>query len=281
VLERIVFKTLFLNFLMPPKPKEISSKDKRLELVKQVSSVTGKNTAPIIEILFDKENVNEFLIAKKLDMTINQIRNVLYKLSDHGLVSFVRKKDKKKGWYTYFWTFDSEKSFALLKKIIEKEIDQLKQELRSRETKQFYKSPGVNIEYTEEKALEYDFICPETGEVMELKDNSQEIKNLNSQIMRMQKSFEEIDEELEFLKEKREKSMERKRNKEEKKKKKERAEKTAKTKARKAADKKIADKLDKKKTAKKKITKKATKKKTVKKVVKKKTKKAKKKLSKK
>src|SRR3989344_2201535 len=64
----------------------------------------------LVEILFKKKNVNEFNIAKKLQLTINQTRNILYKLGDDGLVSFIRKKDNKKGgWYTYFWTLETEK----------------------------------------------------------------------------------------------------------------------------------------------------------------------------
>ncbi len=258
---------------MPPKPKKLSAKDKRLELVKQVSVVSGRNTTPVIEILFEKENVNEFLISKKLGLTINQIRNVLYKLSDYGLVSFIRKKDKKKGWYTYFWTFDSEKAFVLLKKLIEKEIQQLENDLQSRKTKQFYKSPDADIEYNEEKALEYNFICPETGEVMELKDTSKEIKDLSSKITRLKNQIENIDYEISVIRKKNEKKSEKRRASEKKEKAKKTAEKRAKTKADKLAAGETTKKAT-KKTAKKKTTKKTTKKtakKTTKKTAKKKT----------
>src|SRR3989344_5440571 len=84
--------------------KVITSLD--LDLLKDItSSVGGKNAAQIVDLLLDKKHINEFIVAKKLELTINQTRNILYKLSDEGLVSSIRKKDKKKGWYTYFWTF--------------------------------------------------------------------------------------------------------------------------------------------------------------------------------
>lgn len=68
-----------------------------------ISIVAGSGADKILAILFNKKNVNEFLIAKKLNMTINQTRNILYKLADGGLVHFMRKKDLKSGgWYTYF-----------------------------------------------------------------------------------------------------------------------------------------------------------------------------------
>ncbi|MEA3329187.1 MAG: hypothetical protein U9Q06_00395 [Nanoarchaeota archaeon] len=246
---------------MPVKIVSKISRDARLELVKQVGVVTGKNTVQVIEILFEKSNVNEFLIAKKLGMTINQIRNMLYKLSDEGLVSFIRKKDKRKGWYTYFWTFDSEKAFVLLKKVVLKEIAQFENELASRNKKRFYKSPGINIEYTEEKALEYDFICPETGEVMELKDNSKEIKELELHINKFKRKLIDLSIELELLFVKKLKDTERR----EKKEKKEKAEKRAANKlAREKEAKKLGKIIGKKKI--KKPVKKIAKKKSVKKI---------------
>ncbi len=243
-------------------------KNKKLGFVLDVSvSVAGKNTTPVVEILFEKENVNEFLIAKKLGLTINQIRNVLYKLSDEGLVSFIRKKDKRKGWYTYFWTFDSRKAFVLLKKLVLNEIEQLEHESNSRRNKRFYKSPGINIEYSEEKALEYNFICPETGEVMELKDNSKEVKELSSQISRLKRNLVDINRELGIIEEKKAKSNERKRKKEERDKKLKR--KAAREKS--AMARKKAEKKEKRKAAGRKLVK--TKKKVVKKKIKKSAKK--------
>ena len=62
--------------------------------------VVGKQAEEIADLLDSSKHVNEFSIAKKLDITINQTRNILYKIADKGLVSSIRKKDKKKGWYT-------------------------------------------------------------------------------------------------------------------------------------------------------------------------------------
>jgi len=69
----------------------------QLGLIKEiVSGIIGKEGEKIVDILYKKKNVNEFLISKKLSMTINQTRNLLYKLSDRGLIHFIRKKDRKK-----------------------------------------------------------------------------------------------------------------------------------------------------------------------------------------
>ena len=58
--------------------------------------VAGKPAESIADVLSTKTYINEFLIAKKIGLVINQTRNILYKLSDSGLVSSIRKKIRKR-----------------------------------------------------------------------------------------------------------------------------------------------------------------------------------------
>ena len=44
--------------------------------------VVGKPAEPIADLLYSNKHINEFTIAKKLGITINQTRNILYKISD-------------------------------------------------------------------------------------------------------------------------------------------------------------------------------------------------------
>ena len=75
-------------------------------LKKVVENTAGIEAVRIVDLLYGKKDVNEFLIAKKLALTINQTRNLLYRLSHLGIITSIRKKDKRKGWYIYFWTFN-------------------------------------------------------------------------------------------------------------------------------------------------------------------------------
>ena len=121
--------------------------------------IVGKSSEQIADVLNSKKHVNEFLIAKKMNLTINQVRNLLYKLADKGLVSSIRKKDKKKGWYTYFWKIEVLKSLEFLKEILKNKRDQILAQIKSRETKEFYICEKCNIEISEENALLKDFSC--------------------------------------------------------------------------------------------------------------------------
>jgi transcription initiation factor IIE alpha subunit len=82
--------------------------------------VVGKSYESLSVLLNKNSYVNEFIIAKKLEITINQARNLLYRLSESGLVSSIRKKDKKKGWYTYFWKIEPLKTLEFFKSTLSK-----------------------------------------------------------------------------------------------------------------------------------------------------------------
>lgn len=176
------------------------------EFVKEaVLSVVGKLGEEIIDFLDPDKYVNEFLIAKKLDNNINQTRNLLYKLSEHSLVSSIRKKDKKKGWYTYFWKLETLKVLEFLKEMFKKRIDQIKTQIESREMKTFYICERCNIEYNEENALLHDFTCNECGSVFVVKDNLKVVKEFRKNLEKNQREMEIIEGEIRKEKEKGEK----------------------------------------------------------------------------
>ncbi len=161
-----------------------------------ISIVVGKPADSIVELLEGEKYVNEFIIAKKLDITINQARNILYKISDHGLVSSIRKKDKKKGWYTYFWKIEVLKSLEFLKELTIKNITQLRNQIKSRETKRFYVCERCNIEFNEENAMLHDFTCNECGEVFTIKDNDKVIKEFKKNEDKLVNKLKLIDDEI-------------------------------------------------------------------------------------
>ena len=166
-----------------------------------VEEMAGENTGRIVDILFGKKDVNEFLIAKKMELTINQVRNILYKLSADGLVSFIRKKDKRKGWYIYYWTLKTEKCLVKLESSLVRKINDLNRILESRKTKRFYICKSCGIEVSEEKALDHGFSCEECAEVYELSDNSGPIRDTKARITRTEKNLVLIQSELKIIRE--------------------------------------------------------------------------------
>ena len=172
--------------------------DEMLEnLIKEVISlVAGKQAEEIVDLLYSQKYINEFVIAKKLNLTINQTRNMLYKISDYGLVSSMRKKDKRKGWYTYFWKIEILKALEFLKENLMKKIDNIEHQIKSRETKRFYVCDRCHIELSEENALLNNFTCTECGNVLSLKDNTKVVKDLKKNKEKLEKDLKTVEDEI-------------------------------------------------------------------------------------
>ncbi len=233
-----------------------------------ISIVVGKQAEGIVDLLDGKKHINEFIIAKKLDITINQTRNILYKISDHGLVTSIRKKDKKKGWYTYFWKIETIKCLEFLKGDISKRINQIKNQIRNRETKIFYVCERCNIEMNEETAMLNEFSCPECGDVFTTRESEKLLKEMKKNLEKFETKLSEINKEIEIEQSKLDKTKERIIKKEEKEKAEKRAIKRAEAAKKRAATKKKTADAKKKTTPKKKVVKKKpVKKKVVKKKI--------------
>ena len=179
--------------------------------------IAGKPAEDLVDLLDTNKHVNEFIIAKKLNLTINQTRNILYKISDHGLVSSIRKKDKRKGWYTYFWKIEILKSLEFIRNDLIKKMDNLEHQIKSRQTKRFYVCEKCHLELNEENALFNNFTCTECGSILVLKNNTKMINEMKRNLERLKKDLSFVQQEIAVENQ----NLEKKRSKEMKKEKKE------------------------------------------------------------
>ena len=155
----------------------------KTELLKElVRKISGKDTEVIVDIIAGGKPVNEFKIAEKLKLTINQTRNILYKLLAQSMVYSIRKKDVKKGWYIYSWAINYQKSMEKLTEMKKKEIHQYEHLLQSRQSKRFYVCPSECMEVSDETAMLHDFKCQECGQLLQFKSFEQEIQDLKAKI---------------------------------------------------------------------------------------------------
>ncbi|PIO07911.1 hypothetical protein COU59_02545 [Candidatus Pacearchaeota archaeon CG10_big_fil_rev_8_21_14_0_10_34_12] len=178
-----------------PKPKK--NEKMLLKFMQNVAvNIAGKQAEDMVPLLNNQKHVNEFIIAKKLDITVNQVRNILYKLSDFGVVSFIRKKDKRKGWYTYFWRIEPLKSLEVLKELFEVKIAQVNNQISQREKDVFYICERCNIEMNEENSLLNDFTCPECGGIFIIRDNSKLLKEMKKNLSKYEEEMVMINEEI-------------------------------------------------------------------------------------
>jgi transcription initiation factor TFIIE subunit alpha len=157
-----------------------------------VKELVGDDAIKLVDLIRGKKNVSEFKIADKLRITVNQVRNILYGLNSHNLVIFTRKKDKKKGWYIYYWTFDEKRARESIINIKEKRIEQLKKLLEKENSTTYYICPNDDTRMNAENALEHQFKCPECDQVLIQDDNVIKIDKIRNEI-------ENLEEELKLV----------------------------------------------------------------------------------
>lgn len=165
-------------------------------LKKVVEKIAGVPAVKIVDLLYHKNNINEFLIAKKLKLTINQTRNLLYRLSHLGIIHSIRKKDKRKGWYIYFWSLNILKSLEFLEDSLKQEIQALQSQLVSKRMSRAYKCSICGREASEESALLNNFTCTECGEVYVLADNAPIVKSMEEEMAKVQKELNFVESEI-------------------------------------------------------------------------------------
>lgn len=153
-----------------------------------VKEVAGEEAINIIEYLKSRKNVSEFKIAEVTGYQVNQTRKLLYRMYEHNLVTYKRKKDKEKGWSISYWTFNIKRVKGLVQDLKKKKLEQLRDRLNSEQTciGGFYICPKFCIRLNFEDAFEKSFKCPECDSVLSKQDNAKTIEHLKTEIKKLE-----------------------------------------------------------------------------------------------
>ncbi|MCF7871585.1 hypothetical protein K9L97_00995 [Candidatus Woesearchaeota archaeon] len=166
---------------------------KKEDLLKKiVIEIVSEEAIPIVEYLKGKTRISEFVIAEELEIEIHRTRFLLYKLLEHNLVSFIRKKDKIKGWYICYWDLNDEMIEQIDEKIRQQKINKLEERLNREVGNQFYMCRNACVRMDFERSMEFNFKCVECGEIMNPIDNSKTIDFLKNRITELEAEKESL-----------------------------------------------------------------------------------------
>ena len=148
-----------------------------------VGEAVGEEAIPIVEYLKDRKNVSDFKIAEKTNIKIQRVRSLLYKLNEHNLVTYRRKKDNIKGWYISYFNFNKKGIKELVDKLRKQKYERYSQRLAVEQNGGlFYMCPNMCARLDFDNAHEFEFKCPECGGLMEQQDNQKTIKHLREKL---------------------------------------------------------------------------------------------------
>ncbi len=154
-----------------------------------IVDVAGEDVLPIVDYLKNKKNISEFKIAEVIKKEINTTRNMLYRLQEANLVSFIRKKDKKKGWYIYYWTFKPKMIKYIIVSLKKAKLAKLMDRITREKSSHFFICPNKCIRLDFEQAMNFEFKCPECGEIMHQEDNTENITLIEEEIKKIKEEL--------------------------------------------------------------------------------------------
>ncbi len=161
-----------------------------------IAEIIGPEAVPLIRLMVDKDYISEFKLAEKLKISVNKVRNILYRLQGHNLVDFIRKKDKKKGWYIYYWLFDLNLARKLIKEMKGDKLAYLNRRLEHEKEESYYICPNGCIRLNARSAIEHNFRCEECGEILNVEDTKESFMLIKKEIEQLKEDLKELEKEF-------------------------------------------------------------------------------------
>ncbi len=154
-----------------------------------VGELLGEEAVNVALYLKGKEDVSELKVAKDLKMDIHDARAILYRLYENNVAKFERRKDRRKGWYITYWDLTLENMPDLYKKIQKDKLEKLQTRLEREKNHEFYMCENACTRMDFDKAVEFNFKCPECGKLMNPMDNERTIEFINERIQEIKKEL--------------------------------------------------------------------------------------------
>ncbi|MDJ0270709.1 MAG: transcription factor [Aigarchaeota archaeon] len=166
----------------------IVNEDAFLSMVKLVG---GEDAARAVELLMKKPSLSDDELSQKLDMDVKELRKILHRLNDLGLVAYDVYREKDSGHRVFRWRVQQDQVIGFAKTQMRRVYERLKARLEHEQTHQIYwcGTEGCR-KYTFEEAIDILFKCPKCGKTLVIVDNSKVIEALQRKIMELEKNLQ-------------------------------------------------------------------------------------------
>ena len=151
--------------------------------IKISSLIGGEEYNQVAKALLKSEDSTDEEIAIATGLRINIIRKVLYDLFGKALITGIRVKDEKKGWFVYRWRARKDEVDNFIENQKKKIVERLQQRLDYENSAEFYHCGNEDCQkLTFEKALDLSFKCPTCGKLVNITKNEKLKKSLQAKI---------------------------------------------------------------------------------------------------
>lgn len=147
--------------------------------IKIATMIGGAEYHKVARSLLKSVDATDEEIASSTGLRINMVRKILYDLFGKSLISGVRVKDEKKGWFVYRWRSRREEVEGFIENQKKKIVNRLEQRLNYESSSEFYHCGNADCpRVTFEDALETMFKCLKCAGILESKSNERVKKAL-------------------------------------------------------------------------------------------------------
>ena len=157
------------------------------ELMKVARLFGGDEAVTVVNILKNKSEATDEMLANESSVRLNTVRKILYKLYDHGLVSCTRVRDEKTGWFIFYWKLQTDQLDAFIRSRKRRVLEKLKHKLDYEINHSFFicKKCG-DVRVTFEEAMESSFRCSKCGGQLESSENAPVVEFLEKRIKQIE-----------------------------------------------------------------------------------------------
>jgi transcription initiation factor TFIIE subunit alpha len=142
--------------------------------VKVAGLIGGPDYVRVARALLNNENATDEEIASATGLKIKTVRKALYDLFGRSLITGVRVRDPKRGWFVYRWKAQRDQTDGFIQTQKKKVLNRLKLRLEYEENHEFYHCGTLTDPMrTFEDAMESFFKCPACGKPLNRIENSE------------------------------------------------------------------------------------------------------------
>jgi transcription initiation factor TFIIE subunit alpha len=155
--------------------------------VKIAGLLGGEEYVRVARALLNNEDSTDEEIASATGLKINAVRRALYDLFGRSLITGVRVRDLKRGWFVYRWRAQRDQVDGFIENQKRKALERLRRRFDHEDTHEFYYcyTPPCPKQ-TFEQALEILFKCPNCGRILNRVDNAELLQALQWKIAQIE-----------------------------------------------------------------------------------------------
>lgn len=155
--------------------------------------VGGDNAGKIMKNLLKKPGVTDEELSRILQIDIKEVRKILHKLNEQGILHYELSREKDTGHRIFRWYVGQEQVTGFIITNMKKILERLEERLEYEKNHQFYwcGTDGCR-KLTFEEALDNLFKCSVCGKLLQPINNEEAIRAIETKIAEIRKHLEQI-----------------------------------------------------------------------------------------